>query len=113
METYTVRDLRDRTGELIKGAEAGHLALMTKHGRPVIVALPFDQKLLEQGVMVSLAVRLFDEGVVTQGQAAKLAGLSLAEFFAACASHQVPVVRYEAGELDVELKAFDADHRRR
>lgn len=113
METYTVRDLRDRTGDLIKGAEAGRLALVTKHGRPVFVALPFDEELLEQGVKVSLAVRLFDEGVLTQGQAAKLAGLALPAFFDACARHEVPVVRYEPGELDRELAAFDEDHRRR
>ncbi len=113
METYTVRDLRDRTGELIKGAESGQLALVTKHGRPVFVALPFDDKLLDDGIKVSLAVRLFDEGVLTQGQAAKLAGLTLADFFAVCAARQVPVVRYDEGELDSELKAFDEHHRRR
>jgi len=107
MDTYTVRDLRDRTGELIQGAEAGHLALVTKHGRPVIIALPFDEKLLEQGIHVSLAVKLFDEGVITQGQAAKLAGLSLADFFAACTAREVPVVRYEPGELERELDAVD------
>jgi prevent-host-death family protein len=107
METFTVRDLRDRTGELIHGAEAGRMALVTKHGRPVFVALPFDEKLLEQGVLVSLAVKLFDEEALTQRQAAKLAGLSLPEFFSACAARQVPVVRYEAGELEQELEAFD------
>jgi prevent-host-death family protein len=113
METFTVRDLRDRTGDLIHGAEAGRMALVTKHGRPVFVALPFDDVLLKQGVLTSLAVKLFDDEVLTQGQAAKLAGLSLPEFFAACAARQVPVVRYETGELEQELKAFDALRRRR
>jgi prevent-host-death family protein len=42
METFTVRDLRERTGDLIRGAEAGQLAVVTKHGRPVFVAVPFD-----------------------------------------------------------------------
>lgn len=112
METFTVRDLRDRTGELIQGAEAGHLALVTKHGRPVFVALPFDEKLLEQGVHVSLAVKLFDEDVLTQWQAAKLAGLSLAEFFEACAARHVPVVRHDASEIQKELDQFNELHRR-
>lgn len=58
MEPFTVRDLSDRTGELIQGAEAGRLALVTKHGRPVFVAVPLDQKMLEQGLQLSLAVRL-------------------------------------------------------
>ena len=104
METFTDRDLRDRTGELIQGAEAGKLALVTKHGRPVILALPFDDKLLDQGIRVSLAVKLFAEGVMSQGQAAKLAGLSLAEFFEACAARQVPVVRYDGDEIQKELE---------
>jgi prevent-host-death family protein len=113
METFSVRDLRDRTGELIQGAEAGHLALVTKHGRPVFLALPFDERLLEQGIHVSLAVKLFDEGVLTQGQAAKLAGLSLPDFFAACSARQVPVVRYEPGELEKELEDLEGMRRRR
>ena len=113
METYTVRDLRDRTGELIQGAEAGQLALVTKHGRPVILALPFDERLLEQGIQVSLAVKLFDEGVLTQGQAAKVAGLSLAAFFEACAARQVAVLRYDTDDIQKELEQFDELHRRR
>ena len=113
METYTVRDLRDRTGELIQGAEAGRMALVTKHGRPVFVALPFDQKLLEQGVLASLAVKLFDEDVLSQGQAAKLAGLPLPEFFKACAARQVPVIRYGIEDIKEELEQFDELHRRR
>lgn len=107
METFTVRDLRDRTGELIQGAEAGRMALVTKHGRPVFVALPFDQKMLEQGILVSLAVKLFGEDVLTQGQAAKLAGLSLSEFFSACAARQVPVIRYGIEDIERELAQFE------
>ena len=112
METYTVRDLRDRTGELIHGAEAGHLAVVTKHGRPVFVALPFDEQLLAQGVHVSLAVKLFDERALSQGQAAKMAGLSLSEFFTACAARRVPVVRYGIDEIQKELEQFDELHHR-
>jgi len=107
METFTVRDLRERTGELIRGAEAGQLALVTKHGRPVLVAVPFDEKMLDQGLRVSLAVHLFDQDVLSQGQAAKLAGLSLAEFFAACAARQVAVVRYPPEDLKKELESCD------
>ena len=44
-----------------KKPEAGKVALVTKHGRPVILALPFDDKLLDQGIRVSPAVKLFDD----------------------------------------------------
>lgn len=112
METYSVRDLRDRTGALIQGAEAGHLALVTKHGRPVILAVPFDDKLLDRGIRVSLAVHLFDEDVLSTREAAKLAGLSLPEFIDACGERQVSMVRYAPGELEKELEAIDELHRR-
>ncbi|MGE0331703.1 MAG: type II toxin-antitoxin system Phd/YefM family antitoxin [Ramlibacter sp.] len=40
---FTIRDLRDRCGELMRDAEAGKLSAVTKHGQPVIVAVPFTQ----------------------------------------------------------------------
>lgn len=32
MDTFTIRDLRERTGDLVRHAEAGKLSLVTKHG---------------------------------------------------------------------------------
>lgn len=112
MDTFTVRDLRERTGELIRDAEAGELSVITKHGRPVFVAVPFDEVLIREGVNVALAVKLFDDEVVSLGQAAKLAGMALAEFMEECAARDVPVVRYEPEELEQEVKVFDELHRR-
>jgi prevent-host-death family protein len=75
LETFTIRDLRDRTGDLVRQAEAGRLSLVTRHGRPVFVAVPVDEQTLAQGYRMSLAVRLFELGSVTLAQGAKLAGL--------------------------------------
>ncbi|MBA4741131.1 MAG: type II toxin-antitoxin system prevent-host-death family antitoxin [Azoarcus sp.] len=61
MKTFTTRDLRRRTGELIHNAEAGELSVITKHGTPVFVAVPFDDTLLNNGVCVALTVHLFAE----------------------------------------------------
>lgn len=49
MDTFTVSDLRERTGELIRDAEAGKLSIVTKHGQPVFVAVPFDEVLVREG----------------------------------------------------------------
>lgn len=57
MEIVTVRDLRNRTGELIREAQLGNLSLITKHGQPVFVAVPFDDALLESGVGVYLSLK--------------------------------------------------------
>ena len=107
MEMFTIRDLRNRTGELIREAEAGHLSLVTKHGQPVFVAVPFDETLLREGVRVALAVKLFDGEVVSIGKAAKLAGMPQSEFIDHLGALKIPVVRYGKDELQQELEAFE------
>lgn len=112
MDTFTIRDLRERTGDLVRGAEAGKLSIITKHGQPVFLAVPFDETLVKEGVRIDLAIKLFDENVLSTGQAAKLAGLPLAEFLRICSEQGVPVVRYEPNEIEEELKAVNELRRR-
>jgi len=106
MDTFTIRDLRERTGELVRDAEAGQLSVITKHGQPVFVAVPFDETMLREGVKVALAVKLFDGEVVSLGKAAKLAGMSQSEFIDHLGVLKIPVVRYEQDELEREVAAF-------
>jgi prevent-host-death family protein len=107
MHTFTIRDLCDRTGELVRDAEAGKLSVVTKHGQPVFVAVPFDDILLREGVNVALAVKLFDEDVLSLREGAKLAGMTLAEFMEACSAREIPVVRYSPEDLQQELAGLD------
>ena len=65
VNVFSVRDLRQHSSKLIKDAEQGHLSLITKHGRPAILAIPFDEKLLEFGVQRTLALRLFEKRHLT------------------------------------------------
>ena len=108
MQTYTIRDLRNRTGELVRDAKAGKLSIVTKHGQPVFVAVPFDDALLEDGVRVSLAVKLFGDEVVSLRQGAKLARMTMSEFMAECSTRNIPVVSYPPDELDRELAMLNA-----
>lgn len=108
METFSIRDLRERTGELVRQAEAGHLSIVAKHGRPLFVAVPMDEHLLKQGVAVAIAVRLFADHVVSLGKAAKLAGLSIEAFIERLGAMGIPVVDYPPEELDAELAALES-----
>ncbi|MGL1834876.1 type II toxin-antitoxin system prevent-host-death family antitoxin [Rhodocyclaceae bacterium SMB388] len=106
METFTVRDLRERTGELIRGAEQGQLSVITKHGNPVFVAVPFDDALLESGVRVSLALKLFDDDTLSLAQAAKLSGVGIEAFIERAGTAGITVVRTAPEELDAELEVI-------
>lgn len=103
MESFTIRDLRERTGELVRNAEAGHLSVVAKHGHPLFVAVPLDEHLLESGVAAALAVHLFSEGVVSLGKAARLAGLSTETFIERLGAMGIPAVGYPAEEIGDEL----------
>lgn len=106
MQSFTIRDLRERTGDLVRGAEQGHLSVITKHGEPVFVAVPLDETLVREGLNVALAIRLFQEHTVSLGKAARMAGMSLTQFTAKLAAQGIPAVDYPASELDEELAAI-------
>jgi prevent-host-death family protein len=106
MKTFTIRDLRERTGELVRGAETGRLAVVTKHGAPVFVAVPFDEALVQEGVHAALAIKLFDTEAVSLSQAAKIAGVSVGEMIDMLGARGIPVVRYSSEEIDDDLRAL-------
>ena len=104
-DVFSVRDLRSRSGALLRDAGEGRLAIITKHGRPAILALPFDERLLRQGVARGAALALFEAGLLTLAQSARLAGLSLEEFIELLGELGIPAVDYPAEELADELEA--------
>lgn len=108
METFSIRDLRERTGELVREAEAGHLSVVAKHGRPLFVTVPMDEHLLKEGIAVALAIRLFAEKVISLGKAAKLARLPIEGFITRLGAMGVPAVDYPPEELDEELAVLGA-----
>ncbi len=107
MESFTDRDLRERTAELIRGAEAGRLSVITKHGAPVFVAVPFDETLLQADVVVALAIHLFDKEHISLSRAARLANRSVSEMIDLLGRHGIPVIRTTRKELERELAEFE------
>lgn len=80
MEAFAVRDLREHTGELVRNAENGAYSVISKHGKPLFVALPFTDDLLTWGVNVALADKLVQQGELSVAAGAKLAGLPYARY---------------------------------
>lgn len=106
IEVFSVRDLRNRASALVKDTRKGRLSLITRHGRPTAIALPFDSVLLEQGVHRNLAVRLFEQKAVTLAQAARIADMPIAAFLDVLRTTGINVVDYPAREVAKELDAI-------
>ena len=108
MHTFTIRDLRDRSGELSREAESGNVSLVTKHGQPLLLSVPFDKAVVESGVHVSLAVNLFKAGNLSTGMAARVARMSQLQFIELVSNLGIPVVDYPSSELAEELAQFSS-----
>ena len=107
MEMFGIGDLRERSGDLTRTAEAGQLAVLTKRDRPFMLGVPFDERLLREGVNNNLAVHLFSQGVLSLPKAARLSDYSLEEFIQKLGYLGVDAVDYDPDEVDEELANFE------
>ncbi|MGD0466069.1 MAG: UPF0175 family protein [Gammaproteobacteria bacterium] len=107
MDIFNARSLIERPGALIRDAEQGHLAMVTKRGRPVFITVPFTEELLRLGILKSLALKMLEEKNLTVKQAAKIAGLSLEEMLSLASDLGISVVDYDPKDLDQELACDD------
>ena len=103
LEVFSVRDLRLRSSELVREAEAGQVSVITKRGRPAVVAVPFGTRLVDLGLDKDLALALFDQGLITLAKAAKLAGVTQDVFMDLMAEAGSVAVDYPPEELTDEL----------
>ena len=80
MQAFAIRDLREHTGDLVRNAESGQYSVVSKHGKPLFVALPFDDALLHAGVNIALADSLVQRGELSVGAGAKLAAMTYSAY---------------------------------
>lgn len=107
MESFAVRDLREHTGELVRNAEEGRYSVVSKHGKPLFVALPFDDALLKAGVNVALADKLVRTGELSVSAGAKLAAMDYSSYLRHLGTLGYSLLDDEAN-LDTELALLQA-----
>ena len=106
MHTYTLSELPQYRAEVLNDSQSGKLAVVTDEGRPVFLAVPFDDAMVKRGLNLDLAIKLYDDEVLSLGRAAELAGMNRIDFMNLLGEMGIPVVRYAPGELQEELKRF-------
>jgi predicted HTH domain antitoxin len=107
MKSIGIRALRENPGLLSQAAAEGKLLLVTNRSEPVSIALPFGDDLIKAGIHVQLAIKLFEEGVLTLSKAANLAHMSVEHFMSSLASLGITVVHQSADELLEDLQELE------
>lgn len=107
MKTIGVRALRENPGVLSQCAAKGEFVLVTNRNDPVSLSVPFNDELLRAGVHISIAVKLYEDGLLTLAKAATLAKMPLESFMKRLALLGVVAVDQSAEELDADLGTLD------
>lgn len=107
MKTVGVRALRENPGVLSESATNGELLLVTNRSSPVALSVPFGEELIQSGVHVNLAIKLFEDDLLSLVKAAKLAKMSVESFMELLSVLEIPIVNYDADELESELNLME------
>ncbi len=107
MKTIGVRALRENPGVLSQCAAKGEYVLVTNRNDPMSLSVPFDDELVRSGVHVNIAVKLYDEELLSLAKAAKLARMPVETFLNTLANLGIVVVDQTRQELESDLKNID------
>lgn len=104
IEVFSARDLRNHSGDLLRQAELGQMSIITKHGKPSMLTIPFDDNLLKYGVQRTLALLFAQNQQLTLAQAARFAGIDLEDFIELLGKNGITAVDYPVDDLEDELE---------
>ena len=101
VKTYSARDLRDS-----KFLTDDSLSIITSHGKPVKVTIPFNDMMFNEGISRSLALNLVENHLLTQVQGAKMANMTLESFLGLMAQFKIPAIDQTAKEIYDDVQQF-------
>jgi hypothetical protein len=79
----------------------------------ITLSLPTTVKVTEQQAKEVLILKLVDEGVLSQSEAAEALGISRAEVIELMGKHSIPVMRYGPGDFEKESTVLNELQARR
>jgi len=105
MQYFGIRELREKIGDYAHEAQAGAISVISRNGTPLTVNIPFDDMLIDLGAHKSLAIKFYQEEVLSLNKAARFAGVKMDEFIAMLGSAGINVLG-DADELENDLQQF-------
>jgi predicted HTH domain antitoxin len=106
MYSIGIKELKENPSALGRELERREIALITKRGRPIGIALPWDDRILEAGYRQTLAIEAYSEGMLTLAQLADVLARSRAETLELLGRLGIATIERSDAELDEELTAL-------
>lgn len=105
MQYFGVRDLRERIGDYANQAKSGVMSVISRNGTPLTLNIPFDDQLIMLGAHKTLAIKLYEEEILTLSKAARYAGVKTDEFIKLLGAAGISVLG-DTEDLKNELSQF-------
>jgi len=105
MQVIGIKELQTNPSKLTKAFSRDDYALITKHGQPLGLALPFDNSVMDKGLKPWYAVKGFQNGDLSLGQLSRALGKNQRETMKLLGFLGVAIADYD---LEEDLSAIDA-----
>jgi hypothetical protein len=101
VKTYSARDLRSN-----HFLSDDSVSIITSHGKPVKVTIPFDDVMFNEGISRSLALNLVENNAITQVQGARMCNMTLEAFLGLMTEFKIPAANQTIMDIESELDSF-------
>lgn len=98
MQVIGIKELQTNPSKLTKAFQDNDYLLITKHGQPLGLALPFNEGIMEQGLLPWFAIKGFQSGDLSLGQLSKTLGKTQHETIKLLGLLGIPVADYDFAE---------------
>jgi len=106
MESVTLRDIKNNPATMTSHLSDGKPVFLTKHGKPIGITLPLDDNMVNQSIKELLYFDLYKQDEISFGKLAEFLGVRKDKLRKMFASMNMPVIEYDASEVQEELEAF-------
>jgi predicted HTH domain antitoxin len=98
MNVIGIKQLQTDVRQLSHSFEHNEYTLIMRKGKPIGIALPFSDELIQNGLKTWLAMSFFEKGDLTLGQLADSLGKTKADTLQVLAQFNIPLADYDLQE---------------
>jgi len=104
MTSIAIRELRNSPSNLTRSLEQDEYVFITKHGKPIGVAVPLSNDNLRFGLTRATVLQAWKQGELSLGKMAELLETSKDELRKILAEMNIPVINQDANEAMEEAE---------
>jgi predicted HTH domain antitoxin len=98
MQALGIKDLQTNPAQLTRSLAAHEYTMITKRNKPIGIAVPFDDRVISDGLRSSLMIRSYEEGLISLGQLASALEMSKRDAMKMLSLQGINVIDYDFDE---------------